>query len=299
MKPDNGFGFPLAVLTPDDKSKTKQKKKNVNRLVCCLFNGLPQNEQRFVRHLNGNKKDCRAVNLIWVTHSEARIHTLQNQQIDHGTKILKVDEKFIVMKEYPSIEMAAADNSVSSRWLKMVLKEKKQFKEFFYVYKTPPNLKDEEWKKIKDYPQYLVSNMGRVKNAKNGVLKKNFLMGHYLVVCLRKAKKTTIRTVHRFVSQAFCENPEDKPFVDHIDGKKTNNIWSNLRWVTDKENKANPVNTRNRAVVQMCPETGKTLGEFSTLSSAGKFVGAMLANIQMCCAGRQKTCKNFKWKYAE
>jgi hypothetical protein len=89
----------------------------------------------------------------------------------------------------------------------------------------------EIWKQIPDLPGYSVSNKGRVKKDSTGqimVLSKN---GGYCRITISKH-------VHRLVADAFLKKPENKErcWVDHIDGDRSNNDVSNLRWVTPSEN---------------------------------------------------------------
>lgn len=58
----------------------------------------------------------------------------------------------------------------------------------------------------------------------------------YVMVTLCKDSNAITKPAHRIVAEAFIENPDNKPVIDHIDEDKTNNAVSNLRWATVQEN---------------------------------------------------------------
>jgi hypothetical protein len=104
----------------------------------------------------------------------------------------------------------------------------------------------EEWKQIKDFPMYDVSNFGRVRtkfikrsaNLNYPYMKLKMTIWGYLQVGLRKESngKKYQKAVHRLVLLAFKPQPINKDCCNHIDGNKTNNHISNLEWVNRKEN---------------------------------------------------------------
>jgi len=111
----------------------------------------------------------------------------------------------------------------------------------------------EEWRDIPGYEgKYQVSDRGRVKSCARHihwfrgrtrplperVMQTPPMYRGYLHVHLKHAGDRKRFFVHQLVAIAFLENPDGKPYVNHIDRDKRNNHISNLEWVTEKENTA-------------------------------------------------------------
>ena len=95
-----------------------------------------------------------------------------------------------------------------------------------------------EWIEIMEFEgRYSVNAMGAVRNNLRGtVLKPMLSTSGYLFVHLVMNRKKYTRYIHRLVGEAFIENPFHYPQIDHIDGDKTNNSLTNLRWVSASMN---------------------------------------------------------------
>ena len=111
----------------------------------------------------------------------------------------------------------------------------------------------EIWRDISGYEGlYQVSNLGNVKSlnfrgtGKEMVVSLTNKAGYNLV----SIKGTSYR-VHRLVALAFIPNPENKPFIDHINGIRNDNRVENLRWVTNKENSNFPLAKKNKSKAQI------------------------------------------------
>jgi hypothetical protein len=104
---------------------------------------------------------------------------------------------------------------------------------------NPPEI----WRIIASFPDYAISDQGRVKrivscNASRAgaILIPQPNSKRYLRVVLYATKKPSHVFVHRLVLEAFAGKPFDFMEANHKDGDLTNNRLSNLEWVTPQEN---------------------------------------------------------------
>ena len=92
--------------------------------------------------------------------------------------------------------------------------------------------------------------------------------------------KNVLFLTHRLVAQAFIPNLENKPEVNHLDGNKTNNVVTNLEWVTCSENMQHAWDTNLRKVTE-----NRAMGEsqhLSKLNSSAVF--EILSNMDKHCS---------------
>lgn len=171
----------------------------------------------------------------------------------------------------------------------------------------------EEWRDIKGYEGlYQVSDQGRVKSlerrdclgrtVKERILKQVLTNYGYQVVNLYAGGKPKTLKVHRLVCQAFHDNPENKPEVNHINENKTDNRACNIEWCTCKQN--NNHGTRNERVAKAL---GKPIGQYKLDGKLIKIwpsaievqrqAGFSQGNISQVANGKCKQAYGFIWKY--
>ena len=183
---------------------------------------------------------------------------------------------------------------------------------------------EEEWKDIENYPNYQISNLGRVKSKerytkqRNGMnLRKEKILtpqkDHkgYLYVRLYNGDKWKYFKVHYLVAKTFIPNVNNEPTVDHIDRNKQNNEVSNLRWASYVEQANNKDKTNiikkmkklgkkkypNRAEkIKQFNKNNEYIKTFNSSREASRLLNISETSISNCVNGYSKTAGGFIWK---
>lgn len=152
---------------------------------------------------------------------------------------------------------------------------------------------------------YEISEYGDIRNIqRNKILKPQTTQYGYKRIILSVNKKPKNFNVHRLVAQTFLEeNVNNLPYVNHKDGNKENNHYSNLEWVTPQENSKHAWDTGlNTSVVNKKVKQydlkGNFIAEYDSLTQAARKTDSLQPKITECCKRNRESHNNFQWRYS-
>lgn len=171
----------------------------------------------------------------------------------------------------------------------------------------------ERWKAIRGFEgKYEVSDAGNIRNASGMVMKRKRNNRGYVQACLWKDGVAHYFLLHRIVAEAFIENPDELPQVNHKDEDKENNAADNLEWCTNLYNRRYGTGYQrscekhgykalarlnSKRVLQYTTD-GKLVAEHPSVMQAQKSTGVGESSIRFCCYGKYKQAGGYVWKYA-
>lgn len=179
----------------------------------------------------------------------------------------------------------------------------------------------EIWKDVVGYEGYYqVSNKGNVRSVDRRVQCSNsvrFYKGRVLSQCqddkgyfrvlLAVAGMHKSRQIHRLVAEAFIDNPNNLPEVNHKDENPSNNSVDNLEWCSKVYNleygtgRARSMKSQHKKAVQQFDLNGNLIAEFDGVNSAARSIGKSkdATAITKCCSGKNQTAHGYIWRYKE
>lgn len=168
----------------------------------------------------------------------------------------------------------------------------------------------EEWREIEDYPNYQVSNLGRIMNIKlNKIIKGSITSYGYVTVTLKNDLGSKNMKVHRIVAKEFLNDWDSELQVNHKDLNKSNNCVENLEMVTSSENNLHAYRllgkrkTKTKKIDQFDKDSNY-ITTFKSIADAARsfpdklFVAAQ-SNISKCCNGKSKSAYGYIFNYTK
>lgn len=149
---------------------------------------------------------------------------------------------------------------------------------------------------INEFNNYAVSNFGNIKNIKkNKLLTLNLnLNGYYTYTFCQNGIKKTFE-IHRLVALYFIKNPNNYPYVNHIDGNKGNNRVENLEWSFKSQNEIN-VKFQEKPILAENILNKERIA-FKSISEASAFLGINMNAISKVLHKKRNKTHNYKFYF--
>lgn len=153
---------------------------------------------------------------------------------------------------------------------------------------------------------YGVDEYGNIYNTmRNKKLTSHLSHSGYYRTGIRVNKKPKTMTNHRLVALMFVNNdePESKNVVNHLDGVKTNNHYTNLEWTTVQGNTVHAWETglsvsTDKKKVKQYDLNGDFIKEYESITEASKQTGSLDSKITLVCQRKRDQHNSFQWRYS-
>lgn len=156
----------------------------------------------------------------------------------------------------------------------------------------------EKWVILSEpYCSYAVSDLGQIKNIKTGRILQQFLrFDGYLQVSLWNNGKGKSFPVHRLVALNFLTTENDKYYVNHKNGIKTDNRAKNLEWCTPSENNYHVVHLKlvNCIPVKIIDLIDNKEYSFDSISQAAAYFNVDKRNLARALKRKNQVYSHFK-----
>jgi NUMOD4 motif len=157
---------------------------------------------------------------------------------------------------------------------------------------------DEQWSDIPGYPNYEISNCGRVWNIRHDRQLKPFNdKDGYQIVSLFYYNKRTDFKVHRLVADVFLSHNSESIEVNHDDGDKSYNYVENLEWTTHEENMNHAF--RTGLSIRRAIRIIETNEVFESIIDCSRSIGGSSSGICNYLSGLRNSHRGFTFEYVD
>lgn len=241
FKYENGYlGIGLRGVGIYNNNENRKTFK-VHYLIALTYLPNPENKKT-INHIDKNRENNNINNLEWNTMKEQIIHQQTHNPPNYTNKSKKGINNLANIDE-------------NEKW---------------QLIKTHEN--------FKDFDNYEISNYGRLKykiQSKYKITLGSKQSDGYRTASLKTNGKQIRISIHRLVALLFIQNPENKSYVNHIDGNRENNNINNLEWTTPSENSQHAHDTgliKSKKSIYQLDENNNIINEFESLKKAYEYI---------------------------
>lgn len=166
-------------------------------------------------------------------------------------------------------------------------------------------LVQENWKIIKEFPEYEISDLGKVKNRMNNKINSGsinsagYRIHRFYFYDLSGNRHMKDVRIHLIVAQYFVENEANNVLLQFLDSNKLNIAASNLAWCSEEEQSSEKSGKPIGKPVCEYDLKGRLIRIWISATAVSKVYPISSRTIHDPCMYKTKTAYGRQWRYYE